>query len=163
MPHSPPRSPGAPALREAVAADAPGIAALIRLAFAQQSVMTDPPPSARLETAESVAAHFHRGGGGVVAGDGVAALLWEARDGGLDVKRLSVHPEWRRLGLARRLLAAAEAAARGQGLTVLRLSTRLVLQDNRRLFAACGFRETAQHAHAGYASPTFVDMEKRLT
>jgi penicillin-binding protein 2 len=38
----------------------------------------------------------------------------------------------------------------------------VVLADNRRLFARCGFVETAQHAHPGYAQPTFVDMEKRL-
>jgi hypothetical protein len=43
------------------------------------------------------------------------------------------------------------------------LSTRLALIDNRRLFASCGFREGEQHAHPGYAAPTFVDMEKLLT
>jgi hypothetical protein len=44
----------------------------------------------------------------------------------------------------------------------IHLSTRLVLLDNRRLFAACGFVETTCHAHPGYAEPTFVNMEKRL-
>jgi hypothetical protein len=42
------------------------------------------------------------------------------------------------------------------------LSTRLVLADNRRLFAGCGFVEIAQHAHPGYDHPTFVEAEKRL-
>ena len=41
----------------------------------------------------------------------------------------------------------------------LYLSTRLVLLDNRRLFAACGFVETTRDAHPGYAEPTFVNME----
>ena len=53
-------------------------------------------------------------------------------------------------------------AARSTGLPRLYLSTRLVLLDNRRLFGACGFVETARDAHPGYAEPTFVNMEKRL-
>ena len=48
------------------------------------------------------------------------------------------------------------------GLPRLLLSTRLVLVGNRRLFARCGFVETAQLAHPGYAHPTFVDLEKAL-
>jgi hypothetical protein len=60
------------------------------------------------------------------------------------------------------LVDAAAAEARRRGLPRLLLSTRLVLADNRRLFARCGFVETEQHAHPGYAHPTFVDMEKTL-
>ncbi len=45
----------------------------------------------------------------------------------------------------------------------MHLSTRLVLLDNRRLFVACGFVETTRDTHPGYAEPTFVNMEKRLT
>jgi hypothetical protein len=60
------------------------------------------------------------------------------------------------------MIAALEQEARARGLPRLLLSTRLVLADNRRLFARCGFVETAQHAHPGYAHPTFVDMEKAL-
>ncbi len=150
-------------IRAATPEDAAWIAALIRLAFAHQSVATDPPPSALLETAASVAAHFARGGGGAVAGGEAAALLWEAKAAALHLRRLSVHPQHRGRGLARRLIGAAEAAARRCDLSLLCLSTRLALADNRRLFAACGFVETARHAHPGYAAPTYVDMEKRLT
>jgi hypothetical protein len=42
------------------------------------------------------------------------------------------------------------------------LSTRLVLADNRRLFATCGFVELRPETHEGYAAPTSVVMEKRL-
>jgi hypothetical protein len=59
-------------------------------------------------------------------------------------------------------VAATEAAARRAGVTRVHLGTRLVLTDNRRLFASCGFIETALHAHPGYAMPTWVEMEKRL-
>jgi GNAT superfamily N-acetyltransferase len=149
-------------LRAATPADAAAIADMIRLSFARQSVPIDPPPSARLETEASVAAHFAAGGGGAVAWAIVAAVLWEEKEDALYGKRLSVHPDWRRRGLATRLIEAAERAARARGLSRLTLSTRLVLADNRRLFASCGFRETALHAHPGYGAPTYVDLEKRL-
>ncbi|MEJ1976892.1 MAG: hypothetical protein WDN49_13075 [Acetobacteraceae bacterium] len=59
-------------------------------------------------------------------------------------------------------MPAAEAEARRRGLRRVHLSVRLSLSDNRRLFAACGYRETEQHSHPGYAEPTSVTMEKGL-
>jgi hypothetical protein len=55
-----------------------------------------------------------------------------------------------------------ESAARAIGQVRLHLGTRLVLLDNRRLFASCGFVEVSQQAHPGYTEPTWVVMEKRL-
>jgi len=151
-------------LRPLVAADAGEVAALIRQAFAAQSVVTDPLPSALKESAESVAATLGKGGGaGAFAGaDLVGSVLWQAQEGGLYLGRLSVRVGWRGHGIARALVAATEDAARGLGLPKVILSTRLMLADNRRLFASCGFRETTRHAHPGYAVATFVDMEKSL-
>jgi ribosomal protein S18 acetylase RimI-like enzyme len=145
-------------------ADAAAVASLIRRSFAAQSVPTDPPASALRVTAEDVCAALRAGGGAVVrAGPALAgSVLWSEKDGGLYVGRLAVDPAWRRQGLARRLLDAAEAAARARALPRVWLETRLVLQDNRLLFAAHGFREVSHHAHPGYASPTFVRMQKQL-
>jgi GNAT superfamily N-acetyltransferase len=151
------------ALREA---DAEAAATLIRTAFAAQDVATDPPPSALGETAASVAASLAAPDqGGIAAWGGevlAGCVMWEAQARGLYVARLSVHPAWRGRGIAPALIAALEEVARAHGLPRLWLSTRLVLEGNRRLFARCGFVETAQHAHPGYAHPTFVDMEKPL-
>jgi predicted N-acetyltransferase YhbS len=146
------------------AADAEAVAALIRLAFATLPAPVDPPPSALLETADSVAAGLAAGGGSLVrAGDViVGAVLWDRRNGGLYLGRLSVHPQWRGRGIARRLVATAEQAARDAGLPRLHLSTRLAMTGNRALFAACGFVELSLHAHPGYAAPTYVSLEKRL-
>jgi len=152
-------------LRPLAPEDAAPVAALIRAAFAAQSVVTDPLPSALRVTEADVAAHL-RAGSGVVAEVGtslVSSVLWAAQHDGLYLGRLAVAPSWRRRGLRRALVAAAEAAARNAALPVMRLSTRLALLDNRRLFAACGFVETTREAHPGHSEPTFVNMEKRLS
>ena len=147
-----------------VPADAAEVARLIRCAFAAQSVATDPPPSALRVTEADVATHLREGGGSVAEGEGVlvGSAMWLQRGGALYLGRLAVAPDWRGRGIARRLIAAAEAAARTARLPRIELSTRLVLADNRRLFAGCGFVETTVEAHPGYAAPTFVNMEKWL-
>ena len=144
--------------------DAAAVAALIRAAFAAQSVVTDPLPSALRITEADVAEHLRTGGGAVaeVAGGLAGSALWVEQDDGLYLARLAVAPARRGRGIAKALVAAAEAAARAMGLPRIHLSTRLVLLDNRRLFAACGFVETSREAHPGYAEATFVNMEKRL-
>lgn len=152
-------------LRPIVPQDAVVVAALVRAAFARQSVPTDPPASALRLTAADVRAHLAAGGGGMIAeeaGVAVAAVMWSEVAGGLYIARLCVAPAWRRRRLASALLGAAEAAARAAGLPRLHLGTRLALADNRRLFAGAGFVEIARHAHPGYAAPTWVAMEKRL-
>lgn len=152
-------------LRLMVPNDAATVAALVRAAFAAQSVPTDPPASALRLTGANVREHLAAGGGGMVAEPAdamVASIMWSEVDGGLYIARLAVAPAWRRRGLARALLAAAERASRAAGLPRLHLGTRLVLRDNRRLFSAVGFVEVARHAHAGYPQPTWVEMEKRL-
>ncbi len=152
------------ATRPLCQADAPAAAALIRVAFGAQPMQTDPPSAALRETAETIAAAIAAGGGAAIlaGGDLVGTVLWAEQEGGLYVGRLAVRPDWRRRGLARALIAAAEAEARRRHLPRVHLSTRLPLLDNRRLFAACGYAETELRAHPGYAAPTSVVMEKRL-
>lgn len=151
-------------LRPIVHADAAAVAALIRLAFAAQSVVTDPLPSALRVTEADVVAHLWDGGGAVAEARGrlAGSVMWSEQDGGLYISRLAVAPSWRGRGIAKALVATAEAEGRRMGLPRLHLSTRIPLLDNRSLFAACGFVETTRRAHPGYAEPTSVHMEKRL-
>jgi ribosomal protein S18 acetylase RimI-like enzyme len=149
----------------AAAADAAAIADLIRLAFATQSRPTHPPPSALKETAATVLEHLAEGGGAIIDDGGVivGAVLWNEEEGGLYIGRLSVHPHHRRRGIASALIHEAEGEARRHGLPRLWLGVRLVLEDNRRFFAAHGFEEITLHRHEGFTDPTWVTMERHLT
>jgi GNAT superfamily N-acetyltransferase len=152
------------AVRPLCMAEADSAAALIRLAFAHLPVPVTPAPSALRETAEGVAAMLAEGGGAAAEDVGGLAgvVLWAPKQGGLYMGRLAVRPDRRGQGLARALVAAAEAEARRLALPRLHLSVRLALAGNRRFFVRSGFRETTMHSHPGFTEPTFVDMEKSL-
>ena len=152
-------------VRALVAADTEIAAALIRRAFGAQPMATDPPSSALKETGDSVAELLARGGGGAVAEAGLAMLgvvLWEEKDGGLYFGRLAVGPAARGRGVARTLVDAADVEARRRGLPRIHASVRIVLAENRRMFARLGFTETVASAHPGYSQPTTIAIEKRL-
>jgi ribosomal protein S18 acetylase RimI-like enzyme len=146
------------------AADAPAALALIHLAFSKQSVRTDPPSAALRESTDTVASAITEGGGAcfVERGEMVGVVLWTEKADGLYFGRLAVRPDCRRRGIARALIAAAEAEAVRRGLRRVHLSTRLVLSDNRQLFASCGYAEGTLGTHDGYAAPTSIEMEKAL-
>ena len=154
--------PGTMSPRKLRLEDAEAAALLIRAAFAEMEV--DPPPSARRETAATVAAHLRADGGAGwdMAGRLAGVLLWSERPGELYVGRLAVERFARGQGIARGLLACAETEARARGLARLCLGVRVELIANHRLFAACGFREVGRSAHPGYDRPTSIDMEKNL-
>jgi GNAT superfamily N-acetyltransferase len=58
-----------------------------------------------------------------------------------EIKRLWVAPAARRLGLARRLMDAAEAAARNLSISILRLDTNSALAEAHQLYRSTGWTE----------------------
>lgn len=78
-----------------------------------------------------------------------------------EVKRIYVSPRGRGLGLGRRLIAAIDTQARGEGLTCLRLETGIHQPEALGLFRAAGFVEIPPFGDYG-PDPLSVFMEKRL-
>jgi DNA-binding MarR family transcriptional regulator/ribosomal protein S18 acetylase RimI-like enzyme len=76
-----------------------------------------------------------------------------------EIRHVWVHPEARRLGLARRLLDGLEQQARARGLDVVRLDTHTVLTEAQAMYRACGYREIPRYNDDVYGGHWF---EKRL-
>ncbi|MGA5303852.1 GNAT family N-acetyltransferase [Nucisporomicrobium flavum] len=73
-----------------------------------------------------------------------------------ELTKVYVAPPARRSGVARRLLASVEEAARERGLRRLRLDTRTDLIEARALYAAVGFREVPAWKQAPFADCFFA-------
>ncbi|MGI5377640.1 bifunctional helix-turn-helix transcriptional regulator/GNAT family N-acetyltransferase [Streptomyces sp. CA-251387] len=76
-----------------------------------------------------------------------------------EIRHVWVHPDARRLGLARRLLTALEQEASARHLTVVRLDTHAVLTEAQAMYRACGYTEIPAYNDDVYGGHWF---EKRL-
>ncbi|AXE88100.1 helix-turn-helix domain-containing GNAT family N-acetyltransferase [Streptomyces sp. Go-475] len=76
-----------------------------------------------------------------------------------EIRHVWVHPDARRLGLARRLLTAIERESLRRGWHVVRLDTHAVLTEARAMYRACGYREIPAYTDHVYGQHWF---EKRL-
>ncbi|MFE6333804.1 GNAT family N-acetyltransferase [Streptomyces sp. NPDC057798] len=76
-----------------------------------------------------------------------------------EIRHVWVHPDARRLGLARRLIGALEREASERDLAVVRLDTHVVLTEAQAMYRACGYREIPRYDDNVYAGHWF---EKRL-
>jgi GNAT superfamily N-acetyltransferase len=76
-----------------------------------------------------------------------------------EIKRLWVAPSARGLGLSRRLMEAAENAARRLSIKILRLDTNSALAEAERLYRKTGWTEIERFNHDPYPDLFF---EKRL-
>jgi DNA-binding MarR family transcriptional regulator/ribosomal protein S18 acetylase RimI-like enzyme len=97
----------------------------------------------------------------VAISDGLPIGCVALKTGGelAEIKRLWVAPSARGLGLGRRLMDAAETAARELGIAVLRLDTNSALPEARKLYQSTGWREIARFNDDPYPDLFF---EKRL-
>jgi ribosomal protein S18 acetylase RimI-like enzyme len=102
-----------------------------------------------------------------------AGDLWVADDGGIAVgllvlvaapdhlliENVAVDPERQGTGVGRALLDFAEAIARDQRLSMVRLYTHALMSENQALYRRRGFREDERRAEAGFER---VFMSKRV-
>ena len=89
---------------------------------------------------------------------GCGALVRLGADEG-EIKRVWTAPDARGLGVARRIVAAVETAARQAGLKTLKLDTNRALKEAHALYRALGYAEIGRYNDNPYADHWF---EKRL-
>jgi predicted N-acetyltransferase YhbS len=151
-------------LREAAEDDLPAALAVLHAAFEEYRALLDPPSGVHRETVESLRTYLARGRLtlALLENDVVGCVLYHAEEHYMYFGRLSVLPAWRGRGIARALIEHVEARARDLGLARVRLGVRIALPHNRAYYERMGYRLVEARAHAGYAEPTFVILEKSL-
>ncbi|WP_164017166.1 GNAT family N-acetyltransferase [Pyxidicoccus trucidator] len=151
-------------IREAVPEDAPLLALLLREAFEEYRGRLDPPSSAHGKTVEVVLRELRDGGAFIAESPSGAegCVFFHPKSDHLYLDRLAVLPPFRGRGVARALVEAVESRARALGPMPVRLNVRLALQDHQDWYARLGYTFLAHGTHAGYPSPTFVVLQKRL-
>jgi putative acetyltransferase len=94
---------------------------------------------------------------GLAVGCGAVVL----RDGFAEVKRMYVSPDVRGRGLGRRLFEALIAAARAEGMALVRLETGILSAEALALYRSMGFVERGPFGEYR-PDPLSVFMERRL-
>ena len=80
--------------------------------------------------------------------------LEAAGDGAMELRRMYVDPDVRRRGIARRMLAFAEAEAKRSGACEMALSTSDIQKEALALYRAAGYRETHEEIAADASNKT---------
>ncbi len=147
-----------PVWRRATAADAAGLTALVRLAYAKYEARIGSEPGPMRDDYGVI---IETRVVWLVEQDGelTAALVLQPQDDGLLVENIAVHPERQNNGLGTRLLASAEHQARRAGLPVVRLYTHASMTENVDLYERRGYTVTGLGTQDGLSR---VFLEKRL-
>jgi len=152
-------------LREAGPDDAQVLLHLMRAAFEEYEGVLDPPSGAHQETIDTVGRRLARGAAVLasVEDEPVGFAFYELDEGLLYFGRLSVLPQWRSKGIGGALLDYVERHARETGAAGVRLGVRMQLPHLIARYERRGYRTTKHMTHTGYAQPTFIYMETRIS
>jgi GNAT superfamily N-acetyltransferase len=123
----------------------------------------EPPSGVLSETLEHLTARFYNEIFLVAQADGdiIGSLFCARKYGALYLTRMAVLPGWRKRGVGRALMAAAEAEARRIGAARLTLRVRKNLPGNRVYFERFGFAVIGEGADPG--RPPYDAMELSLS
>jgi GNAT superfamily N-acetyltransferase len=146
-------------VRRATSADAEGVRALTRSAYAKWvPVVGREPRPMTADYERAVAEHIIH----LLEDRGTTTALIEMKPepDHLLIVNVAVRPDLHGQGIGSRLLGHAEAIARDLGLSELRLYTNAKMEPNIRLYAARGYRET--HREPAGSLGIVVHMSKRL-
>jgi len=138
------------------------VLSLIREAFSYMDGVIAPPSSVHRLTAERIAAQDATSEVWLIGPSGapVACMFAKREDDALYLGKIAVAAAQQRKGLARQLVARAEARARALNLRRLRLQSRVELTGNHAAFHRLGFVKTGESRHEGFARATSFTFEK---
>jgi ribosomal protein S18 acetylase RimI-like enzyme len=139
--------------------DFTAILALITRAFAGMHTRIDPPSSLSSFTIDRLQTS---GEAWAIGTPPIACMILTPHADHLYLGKLAVDPAHHRQGLARTLIAQAEARARQLNLPKLQLLTRVELVENHLTFTRLGFTQTATFTHPGFTRPTALTFTKDL-
>jgi predicted N-acetyltransferase YhbS len=151
-------------VREANLADIPLLTRLILEAFEEYRGKIDPPSGAHDETEASVRKKLAQGGGLIAEIDGHAggAVLYYPQESYMYLGRLAVLNRYRHIGVGRLLVQGVEAKAQRAGYNRVQLTVLVALPGNRTFFESLGYTVISLQHHAGWETPTYAVLEKRL-
>jgi GNAT superfamily N-acetyltransferase len=135
------------------------------MAMVHQAFAAFTPPSGVLTETVADLAERQRDGVVLVALEGdtfVGSVFGVRKDDGLYLSRMAVLPAYRKRGVGRALIGAAENEARRAGLVRLTLRVRQSLPGNLAYFASLGFERTGEGQDPG-RSPYYVMQGPMLT
>jgi ribosomal protein S18 acetylase RimI-like enzyme len=154
-----------PRLIEASPEDASTLLRLMLSAFHEYEGVLEPPSAAHAETIDTIRARLSAGCAvmATIGGQAAGFAFYQPQEGHLYFSRLSVLPAFRNRGIGRALVEYVERRAMETGARGVRLGVRLQLPHLLARYERFGYRVTRRMTHEGYAEPTYVYMEKRVT
>ncbi len=145
-------------LRRGVAADAPAIRALTRLAYAKWTPVIGREPKPMTADYEA-AARAHRFDLLYVGAELVGLIETIPQSNHLLIENVAVSPSFQGRGSGRKLIAHAEQTAASSGMGEIRLYTNKLFAENVRLYRRLGYRVDREEAFKG---GVVVHMSKPL-
>ena len=149
-------------LRPAQPGDTPLLLATLHAACEEYRGRLDPPSSVHAETIESVQSKLKTATAviALVKNEVAGCVLYELESTHLYLGRLSVLPQFRKLGVGRALIDYVEAQAANLKVPRVQLGVRISLPHLQAYYEKLGYRIISYETHPGYTLPTYLTMEK---
>jgi ribosomal protein S18 acetylase RimI-like enzyme len=150
--------------RQANENEVPLLLAILHAAFEEYRGRLDPPSGVHAETMESVQAKLKTAKAVIayVGNEAAGCVFYERESNHIYLGRLSVLPQFRKLGIGRVLINYVEAQAVNLGVPRVQLGVRIALPRLKAYYEKLGYRIVSYEKHPGYTQPTYVTMEKNL-
>jgi predicted N-acetyltransferase YhbS len=151
-------------LRQAQSGDAPLLLATLHAAFEEYRERLDPPSGVHAETIESVQSKLKTAKAVIafVENEAAGCVFYQQENTHLYLGRLSVLPQYRKLGIGRALIEYIEAQATNLKVPRVQLRVRIAFPHLKIYYEQLGYRIVSYETHPGYTQPTYVTMEKDI-